>query len=183
MIQGQAAAPESDVAAKVGAFCYDDAVQAYAALSAITATLRASGLTVRGLLQRPGETQSNGKPSLWLEDIGSGRVIRLDAPRGPGARACILDTDALAQGSLLLRQAIEAQPDLLIVSRFGSVEAEGGGLRAEIAEAVCSGLAVLIPVRTALLPDLGVFLGCAPTLLPAHPAGVADWTEQMLALA
>ncbi|HQT78893.1 MAG TPA: DUF2478 domain-containing protein [Rhodopila sp.] len=182
MIQGQACASEPDVAAKVGAFCYHDAARAYAALSAVTETLRARGLTVGGLLQRPGDMQSNGKPSVWLEDLGTGRVVRLDAPRGPGARACILDTDALAQGSLLLRRAIEARPDLLIVSRFGSVEAEGGGLRGEIAEAVCSGLAVLIPVRTALLPDLAVFLGSAPTLL-AHAAGIADWTEQTVELA
>src|SRR6185503_11545491 len=94
-----------DPAAKVGVLLYDSTVEVDALLAAAVALVRAKGITVAGLLQRLGERLSNGKHSMWLEDIATGRSIRLDSPRGPGATACVLDPDALAQGACLLQQA------------------------------------------------------------------------------
>lgn len=68
---------------------------------------------------------------------------------------------------------------MILVSRFGSAEAEGRGLRQEIADAVCSGAAVLIPVRVSLLPALEVFLGGPARLLSASASAIADWSETM----
>jgi len=170
---------QPDAAVKVAALLYDDTEAVYRLVSNAVAQLRGRGLRVAGLLQRLGERLANGKRSFWLDDIETGRAVRLDEARGRGAQACTLDTDALAQGAWLLRRATEAKPDLIVVSRFGSVEAEGGGLRAEIAEAICFGAAVLIPVREAVLPDLERFLGGRARLLPASATAIADWAEQV----
>jgi len=132
---------------------------------------------VGGLLQRFGERQSNGKRSMWLDDIASGLELRLDRPRGPGAVACVLDPDALAQGACLLRDAIASGADLLVVNRFGVAEAEGQGMRAEFAEAICSGAAVLVAARQNLLPDLEQFLGAPAQILPASAPHLTDWAE------
>jgi hypothetical protein len=139
--------PQSDLAAKVGVLLYDTTVEVDAILTDTVQRVRARGIAVGGLLQRLGERLSNGKQSMWLDDIATGRTIRIDQPRGPGARACILDTDALAQAALLLRRATEAENALIVVNRFGHAEANGGGMRTEIADALCSGAAVLIAVR------------------------------------
>jgi hypothetical protein len=173
----QTTEPAPDPAAKVGVLLYDSTVEVDALLAAAIPLVRAKGITVAGLLQRLGTLLPNGKHSLWLEDIATGRSIRLDSPRGPGATACVLDPDALAQGACLLQQAVASGADLIIVSRFGSVEADGSGLRAEIAEAICSGAAVVIPVRFSVLNDLERFLGGPAQLLLPSPAAIADWVS------
>ena len=117
---------------------------------------------------------------MWVEDIASGQVIRLDQPRGPGAIACTFDTGALARAAWLLQTAAGSGAELLVVNRFGSVEAGGRGLRQEIADAICSGLAVLIPVRVSLLPALEAFLGGPATSLPASAAAIEAWAEALI---
>jgi molybdate transport system ATP-binding protein len=176
----QTTQPAPDLVAKVGVLLYDSTLEVDDLLAAAIALIRAKGMTVAGLLQRLGGRLPNGKRSMWLEDIATGRLIRLDEPRGSGATACILDPDALAQGACLLQQAVMSGADLIVVSRFGSAEAEGSGLRAEIAEAICSGAAVVIPVRLSTLPDLEGFLGGPGRMLLPSPAAIAAWAEDAI---
>ena len=166
-----------DVPAKVGVLLYDSTTEVNTILADTVERLRARRLTVGGLLQRSGDRLPNGKRGMLVDEIATGRTIRLDQPRGPGAVACILDPDALAQAACLLRRTIDSQPDVIVVNRFGTTEADGGGLRAEIAEAICSGAVVLIAVRSSRLADLEQFLGCTATLLSPSAAAIADWVE------
>jgi hypothetical protein len=177
----QSTPPGPRMAAKVGALLYDDAIAVDAVLTTAVAAIRARGVVVGGLLQRFGERLSNGKHSMWLDDIATGQRIRLDQPRGSGAKACTLDLDALAQASCMLRYTIESAPALIIVNRFGRAEVEGGGMRAEIAEAICSGAAVLIAVRSSRLDQLRDFLGDSPSHVMPSPRAIADWAEQVTA--
>jgi hypothetical protein len=162
---------------RVAALCYDDTDSVECTLTRAVEILRASGVKLGGLLQRAGERQANGKRRLWLEDIATGVSIRLDEYRGAGSVACVLNSSALADGAVQLRSAIEARPDLIVISRFGAVEAAGGGLRSEIAEAICSGALVVIPLRPALLPDLGNFLGFRPTMLSDDADVLTAWVR------
>ena len=169
-----------DPAAKVGVLLYDKTIEVDAILTASIDLIRAQGLSVAGLLQRFGDRLPNGKRSMRVEDIATGQTIRLDQPRGPGAVACMLDPDALARSACLLQRAVGSGADVILVSRFGNAEADGGGMRAEIADAICSGTAVVIPVRYSLLDDLEGFLGGpAPLLLPS-PMAIADWAEDVV---
>jgi hypothetical protein len=146
-------------------------------LAAAVAAIHARGIEIGGLLQHFGGRLPNGKRSMWLEDIGTGTTIRLDQPRGPGADGCLLDPNALAEGAHLLRRATAAGPDVLVVSRFGNAEADGRGMREELAEAICSGAAVLVAVRYALLNDFEGFLGGPAHLLLPSPEAIADWAQ------
>src|SRR5208282_312595 len=96
-------ATDSDPAAKVGVLLYDAKAEVDEILNASIALIRAQGIVVAGLLQRFGERLPNGKRSMWVEDIATGQRIRIDRPRGPGAMACMLDPDALAQCACLLQ--------------------------------------------------------------------------------
>lgn len=168
----------SDIAAKVGVLPYDTDVAVDAILGEAVRRIRARGMTVGGLLQRTGERLSNGRLSIWLDDVGTGETLRLDQPRGPGAKDCIVDPDALAHAACLLRRVIEQRQDVVVVNRFGYAESVGDGMRAEIADAICSDAVVLIAVRVSRLEALERFLGGAATVLPLASTAVADWVER-----
>jgi hypothetical protein len=168
---------EPDVANKIGVLLYETSVHIDSVLTEAVEQLRARGVTVGGLLQRFGEQLPSGKCRMWVDDIMTGQSIRLDMPRGPGASACILDPDGLARAACLLRQTVETRPGLIIVNRFGHAEAEGGGMRPEIADAVCSGAAVLFAARFEYREALEGFLGGPPTVLLPSAAAIADWAE------
>ena len=166
------------IAAKIGVLPYAKNVAVDVVLAESVDRIRARGITVGGLLQRTGEPHSNGRLSIWLDDIGNGETLRLDQPRGPGAKDCIVDPDSLAHAACLLRRAVEQDSQLIVVNRFGYAESEGGGMRAEIADAVCSDAVVLIAVRKSRLDDLERFLGGACSVLPLSSASIADWVER-----
>lgn len=169
-----------DPAAKVGVLLYDKTIEVDALLAASIDLIRAQNISVGGLRQHFGERLPNGKRSMWVEDISTAQTIRLDQPRGPGAVACMLDPDALARSACLLQRAVGSGADVIVVSRFGNAEADGSGMRAEIAEAICSGAAVIIPVRYSLLDDLEGFLGGPAYLLLPSPMAIADWAEDVV---
>ncbi len=171
------------IAARVGVLLIDASDEVNTVMAEAVALLRGRDVAIGGLLQRFGERLASGKHSVWLDDVLTGQVIRLDQPRGPGARACTLDSSALADAAYLLRRAATVGCNVIFVPRFGSVEAEGGGLRVEIAEAVLSGAVVIIGVRPALLPDLELFLGGPGTVLLPSAASVAGWATHAAELA
>jgi hypothetical protein len=169
--------PDPGVSARVGVLLYDTSLEIETIMTAAVERLRVQGFTVGGLLQRFGEPLPNGKYRMWVEDITTGETVRLDTPRGAGASACIVDPDALAQAACMLHRTTEARPHLIIVNRFGHAEADGGGMRPEIADAICSGAAVILAARSIYLDALEEFLGGPATLLSPLATAIADWAE------
>lgn len=167
-------------AARVGVLLYDTSIEVDPILADAVIRIQERGIAVAGLLQYFGARLANGKRSMWIEDIVSGALIRLDSPRGPGASACLLDPDALAQAACMLQRATASAPDLVVVNRFGNAEAEGRGMRGELADAICSGAAVLVAVRFSLLNDLEGFLGAPAHLLLPSSAAIATWAEAVM---
>jgi hypothetical protein len=178
---GPVAAPDP-LAAKVGVLLYETSVEVDAILTGVVERLRGRRVKVGGLLQRFGERLPNGKYRMWVDDITTGQSVRLDKFRGANASVCIMDPDALAQAACMLRRITEERPELIIVSRFGHAEADGGGMRAEIADAICSGAAVLISARRSYLGALESYLGSPPTVLLPSTVAIADWAEHAAAI-
>lgn len=180
MKQGLATKQRTHLTAQVGVLLYDGSIEVDTILAEAVAKIQARDIAVEGLLQFFGERLANGKRSMWVEDIGSGALIRLDRPRGPGAVACLLDPDALAQAACMLQRAVNSGPDLLVVSRFGNAEADGRGMRAEFADAICSGTPVLVAVKFSLLNDLEGFLGAPAHLLLPSADAIMTWAEDII---
>ncbi len=158
-----------------GTLVYDGAMEVDRLMADAVERLREEGARVGGVLQHFGERLPSGKRSMWIDNVSTGATFRLDCPRGPGATACVLDPDALTRAACAVRRAIEAGNDLIVVNRFGNAEAEGRGLRSEIADALCAGTPVLIAVRYSLLPDWEGFLGApADVILPRLDA-ILNW--------
>jgi hypothetical protein len=164
-----------DDRASVGTVVFASGVEIDAALGQAVGLLKRDGLAVAGLLQHFGERQPGGKRSMWLENVASGAMHRIDQPRGPGASGCVLDTSGLVDAAAELRQVADSRADIAVVNRFGKSEAEGQGLRDEIAAIVLAGIPLLIAVRDDLLTAWEAFLGRPTAVLPADPAAIRDW--------
>jgi Protein of unknown function (DUF2478) len=64
-----------------------------------------------------------------------------------------------------------------VVNKFGKIEADGGGLREAIADAVCLGIPVLVGVPMRNLDRWRAFAGSLSVELPADAAAISDWLE------
>jgi hypothetical protein len=158
-----------------GTLLYDTAGEVDQLMAAAVQRLKDDGVCVGGVMQHFGDRLASGKRSMWIDNVSSGATFRLDRPRGPGATACVLDPDALTRAACIVRRAIEADSDLIVVNRFGNAEAEGRGLRAEIADAMCAGIPVLIAVRYSFLADWEGFLGSPPDIILPRLDAILYW--------
>lgn len=163
--------------ARAAAIVFEHGDDADAAMAVAVAALRHAGLRVGGLLQVLGPAVGPCKREMNLLVLATGDWIRLDQPLGPESKSCTLDSDALARAAQALRDAVRARPDLLVVSRFGKQEALGAGMRAEIAEALLSGIPVLVAVRSSLCGDWETFLGGPAHVLPTCAETIAGWAR------
>jgi molybdate transport system ATP-binding protein len=166
---------------RTAAVVFEHGDDADSAMAVAVAALRHAGMRVGGLLQVFGPAIGPCRREMNLLVLGSGDWIRLDQPLGPEAQGCTLDGDALTRAGQALRDAVQARPDLLVVSRFGKQEALGGGMRAEIAEALLSGIPVLVAVRAALSEEWESFLGAPSYVLPTCADTIATWARAQAA--
>jgi len=128
------------------AFLYSDGLAADRLLADVGYKLRAAGVNVAGLVQRNTVVRGRAKCDMELEELGSGTVVRISEDRGPLAKGCRLDQNVLTQASHLMMGIVAQRPAILLVNKFGKIEAEGGGLRDVIAAAAQSDIPTLVGV-------------------------------------
>jgi len=113
-------------------------------LSDFAEELRRSGYRVAGAIQH-GAHASGGSP-LGAVILPREEVVDLGHHRNDDAPGCGIDTERLAGIARVITTAIEEGVDLVIVNRFGKLEAQGRGLIQLIKRAVDAD----IPVVTAV---------------------------------
>lgn len=149
------------------------------AVDALLAELRrcveARGGRVGGVAQTPCDE------SIYATHIESGRRIDLMQDLGACSEGCRLDTTALAEVAGLLAQSIAAAPDLLLVSRFGRAEAEGGGFLNEIGAAAAAGTPTLVGVSAKRSGEWQAFAGEFAESLPCSLEAVLAWWQEVVA--
>lgn len=113
-------------------------------LKAFAQEMAGRGLTVIGLVQiNAGSCHSD--LDMELEALDDGRRIGICQDLGSGSTSgCRIDPAGLAEAAAHLRAALERPADLVVVNKFGHMEAEGGGLIAEIGAAAAAGLPLVI---------------------------------------
>ena len=136
-----------DVDRQILAITYTDGELAAGILRRLVARLGAAGAACAGFLQRdlpppPGHSRCG----MVLECVSTGERLQIYEDRGPLARGCRLDVGMLIAALVSAREAIRSRPDVLVVNKFGKTEAEGGGFRPLIADAIDLGVPVLIAV-------------------------------------
>ncbi len=154
------------------AVVYSDGLAADKFLADWGYSLRSAGLTVAGLVQLNTFVRNPSKCDMAVEELFSGTVLQLSEDRGPEARGCRLDRSILAAASALLLDALSENPDILVLNKFGKIEAEGTGLRDVLAKAVELGVPIIVGVPFRNLDQWRNFVGdlaeectvCSPQL-------------------
>lgn len=129
---------------------------------------RAAGARVVGIL-----AQDNGTEGMcsadFVRDIASGTryCVHLDAP--PPGKTCHLDAGGMDEACAgLLDQIVSA--DVVVLSKFGKLEAMGQGLRPAFTAAVAEGKPLLTTVSAR---HLEAWLAFAPAPVWLEPDGVS----------
>ncbi|MCK9909061.1 DUF2478 domain-containing protein [Microbacteriaceae bacterium K1510] len=156
------------------AFVYSDGLAADRLLADVGYRLRAAGVNVAGLVQRNTVVRGRAKCDMELEELGSGAVVRISEDRGPLAKGCRLDQNVLTQASHLMMGIVAQSPAILIVNKFGKIEAEGGGLRDVIAAAAQSDIPTFAGVPFRNIDQWRAFTGGFADET-ACEAGVIAW--------
>lgn len=160
----------------IAAIVYADGIYPDRVIARAIEPLRAAGLPLAGALQREAVAVGRHPCDLLLEDLASGDVHAIAEHRGQEARGCRLDVGLLTEiGEAVLQSLHDEQPRLLVVNKFGKIEADGGGLRQAVVEAVELGIPVLVGVPARNLDRWRAFAGSLAIELPADDVALSRW--------
>ena len=120
--------------------------------------LRRAGLRPVGVVQA-GRSCRAENPKLGVVVLPGGDTVCLVADPGACGAGCRLDAGRLADLAKRLAAAIDEGADLVIINRFGSSEAEGGGLIDLIVQALDADRPVLIAMPERRFADWIRFSG------------------------
>jgi hypothetical protein len=161
----------------IAALVYADGVYPDHAIAVAIKPLRQRGIPLAGALQHdPADRPGRHPCDLLLENLATGEITAIAEHRGKEARGCRLDVGILTDIAEAVSSSLHAdEPRLLIVNKFGKVEADGGGLREAIGDAVCLGIPVLVGVPMRNLDRWRAFAGACAVELPADAAAISSW--------
>ncbi|WP_245416808.1 DUF2478 domain-containing protein [Undibacter mobilis] len=128
------------------AVLYSDGLAADRLLADIAYRLRDDGLSVAGLVQLNTFVRDRTKCDMAVEELYSRTVFQLSEDRGPAAKGCRLDHTRLIEAAGLFDEALKEEIDLVVLNKFGKIEAEGGGLRDALARAVALEVPLIVGV-------------------------------------
>lgn len=134
---------------------------------------RAEGIRVAGLVE-----ETHGLPDRVcnagvLRDVVTGSTFSIYLDALPAGKTCHIDSLGAERACAAILAQIETC-ELLILSKFGKLEAAGGGLFPAFAAAVEAGKPVLTTVSAKHLAAFDAFVPDALTL-PADMAALQDW--------
>ncbi len=137
--------------------------------------LLAQGVRLGGMIQHDLPGAADDPCAMELENLENGVCIPLSQDLGKCSVSCRVDPNALAQGSVAIRGALQRGAELVVVNKFGALEAGGAGLRDEMAAAVLAGVPLLTAVGERFLPEWLEFTAGEFTALNAELADVLAW--------
>jgi hypothetical protein len=163
----------------IAALVYADGVYPDDAIAVAIEPLRQRSVPLAGALQHDPVDRPGRHPcDLLLENLATGEITAIAEHRGKEARGCRLDVGILTDIAEAVSSSLHAdEPRLLIVNKFGKVEADGGGLREAIGDAVCLGIPVLVGVPMRNLDRWRAFAGAYAVELAADAAAISSWLE------
>lgn len=163
----------------VAAIVYANDAYPGAFFRALVGRWRALGLSVAGVLQHQVLVGADQRCDVLLEDLTSGHRTALLEDRGAGASGCRLDQAALAEAAVRVEGSLDQAPDILVLSKFGKAECEGGGLRDLIAGAIDRGVPVVIGVPRQSLDAWRYFVGDFAIELSDDAGEVERWLGRL----
>lgn len=170
--------PSSPFVSPLGVILHDADHGVEALLTRFAADLKALGVDVAGLCQRK-IPSGRRKPLMELVNIRTEAVYPISQNLGSLSDSCVMDPAGMAEACAALSAEIERAPALLVVNKFGCLESLGGGLRAEMFEAVARGIPVLTSLDRRHRAQWDEMTGGAGTMLTADRAALEQWWKDV----
>lgn len=137
--------------------------------------LKARGWRVGGIVIDTLYDTAGQKTGLDLIDLASERRLPFARPdtRGIAIGRWVLEPATLAEGDRIVRGAVEAGAELVIVDKYGPLESRGEGFAGGLRAALDAGRPLLAAVRSEFLDGWDAFAGRPTALL--RPNAVELW--------
>lgn len=159
----------------IAAIVYTTRGAADGPMTALARKLRERGLRVRGLVQEETRDGPGGARRMLLTDLEGGERFDISQKLGSGSGSSCVDPGVLAAAGGVLRRALAEGADLVIVSRFGELEAAGGGFAAEMLELMGEGVPLLTAVSSRFLENWRRFTDGAGAELSPDLEALEAW--------
>jgi hypothetical protein len=111
----------------------------------------------------------------YLRRLADGARYPIFQDLGRGSQACHLAGDGAVEAAAAVRKDIEAGCDLVILSKFGKLEAGGGGLRDAFVAAIEAGVPVLTTVARSQAAPWNDFAGPLAATMAADAGEIEAW--------
>ncbi|MFC0239231.1 DUF2478 domain-containing protein [Rhodopseudomonas telluris] len=128
------------------ALVYSDGAAACRTISELGYRLRDTGVAVAGIVAYHATSEGTPRCDMEIEELTSRIILQLADDQTPQPTDCRVDPAAMQDAAALISAAFQKCPELLIVNKFGRLEADGGGLADVITEAVDLGIPVMVGV-------------------------------------
>lgn len=150
-------------------------------LAAFAREAAAAGHRVHGLVQRS-RRRPDGGLDMVVEDLASGSCYEISQNLGPGSESCRVDPRGLAEASVVLRRAIAVGADLVVVSRFGKLEASGHGFAAEMLAVMVAGIPLLTVIDDRTMAAWHTLTGGSGLILEPDRHQMGLWWQGVASL-
>ena len=157
------------------AIVYSDGLAADRFISDLGYKIRDAGIAVAGIVQHNQFIRDRTKCDMEVEELASGIVLQLSEDRGKEARGCRINRGALSEAAALLSASLDRRPELMILNKFGKLEAEGRGLRDTFADAVQLGVPIIVGVPYRNIEQWRAFTGGLAEECSIASSRLHDW--------
>lgn len=144
-------------------------------LADFAGSLKERGWRVRGVVQLNSECTEACARSMVLHDLDGLEHFHISQNLGPGSVSCCVDAGGVAAACVVLRRALAEGADLVVVNRFGELEAAGGGFAAEMLALMAEGIPLITIVSERHLEAWQKFSGGAALRLPPSREALEAW--------
>lgn len=165
----------------VAAIVHEERGQADVLIARMVEQLRDAGHNVLGIMKEPAlNDPGTCKQDMILIDIERGDRYNISQDLGACSEGCTLDPSVVTEASVVLRRALAAKPDLIVVNRFGKLEMIGSGFHAEMIAIIEAGIPVITAVSVDHFPAWEEFTGGCAVNLPPEQTAITDWCSRYL---
>lgn len=173
--------PDMAEAWPIAAIVHEERGQADVLIMQMVEQLRGAGHHVLGIVKEPASSNPGTcKEDMILIDIERGDRYNISQDLGACSEGCTLDPSVVTEASVVLRRALAARPELIVVNRFGKLEMTGSGFHAEMIAIIEAGIPVITAVSTDHYAAWEEFTGGYATTLPPDAGAIAAWCAQQL---
>ena len=118
-------------------------------------------------------------PAGYLRNVATGALFSIFRDRGPGTAECHLDGVGAVAAAAAVQHDIATGCDLVLLNKFGQLEAAGDGLAGAFRAAVATHLPLLTSVSPAHDQAWRQFADRQYAVLPADPAAIDLWRRSV----